>query len=404
MKYSKFLLVLGLLVCCSYTEIYSQKSLGENYNATKISLLTYSPGKKLYSVFGHSAIRIYDPMHNSDVVYNYGSFNFNQPGFYFRFLQGNLIYSLSSTQFDKVKQSLMLENRSLIETPLHLNYAEKVKLIKYLEINILPENRDYRYDFLYDNCATRIIDLLYKSTSDSLVLMPEVLPVETFRQLIKPYFLERPWVRIGIDLLMGIPADKTARLTEPAFLPDYLHLFVKNFQLKNAAPHKFAGTDIVHFQHYSVTDNRKLTPSMVLWPLFILFLIAMLIDSYVRFLFRKAGNIILFLTGLISLLLCYLWIFSHHSIFRFNPDLLWANPLILIAAFIKHTHNQPSYTELKKIILWFTGILVLLGILLSVIIERNTDLLAIGMLVLIITTDKLRSYTSASGNTGNSQV
>ncbi len=403
MKFAKFFLVIVLLLYFISNELFSQKKSQDNNNDIKVSLLTYSPGSRLYSVFGHSAIRIYDQANSSDLVYNYGTFQFDQSGFYLKFLHGNLIYSLSRTSFENVKQSLILENRSLIETPLVLNNIEKVRLIRYLENNILPENRDYRYDFLYDNCATRIIELLKKSTSDSLIIKPEVLPVKTFRQLLRPYLKNRPWVHMGIDLLMGIQADKMARLTEPAFLPDYLHLFVKNFQLQSPEnSHRLSRHDIIHFQSFSVQKAKKLTPSLFLWPLCLILLISALIDSHFRLLFQRIGNIILLLTGVISLLLYYLWIFPDHSIFRYNIDLLWAHPLLLLAAFMRHPKTRNRYTCLKIFFLLFTGIMATLGILVSIIVERNLDLTALGMIVLIILTEKLKSIYIVSHSTSNS--
>ncbi len=402
MKCAKLFLVIALLQYSNSNELLSQQNSQESYTDIKVSLLTYSPGSRLYSVFGHSAIRIYDPGNQSDLVYNYGTFQFDQAGFYLKFLHGNLIYSLSRTSFENAKQSLILENRSLIETPLILNKIEKTRLIRYLENNILPDNRDYRYNFLYDNCATRIIELLEKSTSDSLIIKPEVLPVKTFRQLLSPYLKSRPWVHMGIDLLMGIQADKMARLIEPAFLPDYLHLFVKNFQVQSPErSHRLSGHDIIHFQSFSAQKVKKLTPSLFLWPLCLLLLISTLIDSHFRWLFQRIGNIILLLTGVISLLLCYLWIFPDHTIFRYNIDLLWVNPLLILAAFMRHLKGQNRYTYLKIFFLLFTGIMAAFGIIASIIVERNLDLTSLGIMVLIVLIEKLRNIYIVSHSTTN---
>ena len=45
----------------------------------EISVLTCSPGKELYSLFGHTAIRVHDPEQDLDVVFNYGTFDFDTP-------------------------------------------------------------------------------------------------------------------------------------------------------------------------------------------------------------------------------------------------------------------------------------------------------------------------------------
>ena len=65
----------------------------------KISLLTCTPGAELYSAFGHTAIRITDSTSLTDYVFNYGTFNFEDPGFYTKFIRGKLLYYLSVENF-----------------------------------------------------------------------------------------------------------------------------------------------------------------------------------------------------------------------------------------------------------------------------------------------------------------
>ena len=47
----------------------------------QVSLITCAPGTELYSVFGHTALRIVDSAANTDIIYNYGTFNFDDPDF-----------------------------------------------------------------------------------------------------------------------------------------------------------------------------------------------------------------------------------------------------------------------------------------------------------------------------------
>jgi len=221
--------------------------------------------------------------------------------------------------------------------------------------------------------------------------------------LLDPYLRPRPWIHMGIDLLMGTSADKVARFTEPAFLPDYLHLIIKNYKLKdNKVPVRLSRNDIVHVKNYQATRIKKLTPSIILWPLFILSLISFMVDSYFRPLLCQIGNLILFITGLTSLLLSYLWIFSDHFIFRYNVDLLWLNPLLLIVAFVKYPKLQVKRTKLNQLILLFTITLVAIGIIASLIIERNLNLTALGMAMLVVITDKLRSIRRTINSTSKS--
>lgn len=343
-------------------------------DGVKISLLTYSPGQELYSLFGHSALRVYDPQHQSDMVYNYGTFDFSQPHFYFKFIKGNLEYSLSVVPFSYVKESAILENRALIESPLILTPGEKERITGFLQFNARPENRNYLYDFQYNNCSNRILEVLSVQIMDSLVLSPEVLPESTFRKFLNPYLDHRPWVHTGVDLLLGSRADRLTRQTEAAFLPDYLHLFIKNYRVLR--PHgkvKLAGTDKVLVRNYQLPEKPKITPGLIFWTLALLMGLSVVIDSYVRKFFLALGNLFLIIPGILSLILLFLWIFPEHPVFSNNLDVLWANPLLLIIFFTRKYRTR----ILLKILLLLSLFLVLMGILGTLLIEHNTMLTAL---------------------------
>ena len=178
-----------------------------------VSLLTYSPGSELYTLFGHSALRIRNTHTGDDEVYNYGTFDFEQPHFYPRFIQGNLLYCISSSEYKREMRYAKRHFTRVIETPLTLDDIEKRNLLNFLNTNLLPENRNYRYDFLYDNCATRLLDVLERVIPSGLSVPAEALPIQTFRQLLHHYTRQRPWSELGIDLLMGLPSDRMAQAT-----------------------------------------------------------------------------------------------------------------------------------------------------------------------------------------------
>src|SRR5690606_19067908 len=130
------------------------------------------PGERLFEAFGHSAVRVKDPLHHIDFVYNYGTFNFNQPNFYINFAKGYLEYYLSKTTFDRFEQVYRYYNRSISEQVLNLSYPQKQEIFFFLEQNALPENRYYFYDYLYDNCSTRIRDAFEEVLGKALEFDP----------------------------------------------------------------------------------------------------------------------------------------------------------------------------------------------------------------------------------------
>ena len=134
----------------------------------RISLITISPGNQLYTRFGHSAIRINDPQQELDIVYNYGTFDFDTPGFYTKFLRGKLLYFLSVYSFDRMVRTYEYFNQSVYEQELNLTFEQKIAVYNFLNWNYLPDNRYYLYDFFYDNCSSRIRDVFQDVVKENL--------------------------------------------------------------------------------------------------------------------------------------------------------------------------------------------------------------------------------------------
>ena len=134
----------------------------------RISILTCSPGEELYSTFGHSAIRVTDSVSHNDIVYNYGTFNFDEPGFYTKFIRGKLSFYLSTDDFDSFISDYREEKRDITEQVLNLTCAEKYNVVMLLQTNMMALNRTYKYDFTFDNCTTRLRDLLEKIPDTSI--------------------------------------------------------------------------------------------------------------------------------------------------------------------------------------------------------------------------------------------
>ena len=194
----------------------------EYFKRYRISLLTYDQGTELYSIFGHSAIRVIDDSLHQDYVYNYGTFSSNNSTFYIDFLKGRLPYRLSKAPTRYVIKHNLKEGRRLIENSFLLNKTETKKLIGILEVNYLPHNREYYYDFFYDNCATRILQVIDTATNFKLnKSYHNYIPI-SFRKHTNIYLKTKSWIRLGINFLMGFLSDMKTTGEETAFLPDHL--------------------------------------------------------------------------------------------------------------------------------------------------------------------------------------
>ena len=199
-------------------------------DSAKCSLLTCSAGEEIYSLFGHTALRYEDPARGIDVVFNYGMFSFRVPHFALRFALGETDYQLGVTEFSRFAAEYQWDERDVWQQTLNLTSREKQRLWEALTENYRPENRTYRYNFFYDNCATRPRDRIeacvdgrveYAAAQDSTAT------VCTWRDLLHRYTEGHPWARFGINLCIGSRADKPASYREQMFVPFYLQQYLR---------------------------------------------------------------------------------------------------------------------------------------------------------------------------------
>ena len=194
-------------------------------DSIRISLLTCASGEEIYSLFGHTAIRYENYTRGIDAVFNYGIFNFNAPNFILRFALGETDYQLGVTDYERFAAEYYYLERDVWQQELNLTPAEKKKLVALLEENYRPENRVYRYNFFYDNCATRPRDLIEKSIDGTLQYADNMTDTNTgtsFRDLLHKYSKGHPWSRFGMDLCMGSQADKPISRRLMMFVPFYV--------------------------------------------------------------------------------------------------------------------------------------------------------------------------------------
>ena len=224
--YSIFSLFL-LLLPCGQTTANSNDSI-------RLSLLTCAPGEEIYSLFGHTAIRYENPSQGVDVVFNYGLFSFDTPNFIFRFSLGETDYQLGATNYSHFAGEYAFFGRSVWQQTLNLTNEEKIDLIRLLQENHRPENRVYRYNFFYDNCATRPRDKIEESIAGKVIYPTEPQDgSRSFRDIVHQYCKEHPWARFGIDLCIGSEADQPITQRQMMFAPFYLMDAFAGAQIKN---------------------------------------------------------------------------------------------------------------------------------------------------------------------------
>ncbi len=190
-------------------------------DSIRVSLLTCAPGSEIYSLFGHMALRYVDVASGEDVVYNYGMFSFDTPGFVLRFVRGETDYQLGRAPYDFFVWQYALRGSSVYQQVLDLDPAEKRKLGELLETNYRPANRTYRYNYFYDNCTTRARDRVEECIEGNVVY-PSGISGLSFRDIVHRYTQGHAWDELGIDLCLGSEADVPIDARQQMFAPFFL--------------------------------------------------------------------------------------------------------------------------------------------------------------------------------------
>ena len=296
----------------------------------EISIYTLGPFQaELYSAFGHSAYRVFDPVHEWDMIYNYGIFDFNQPNFYLNFAKGDPFYMLGVQHYEQFKNVAIGENRSIVQQVLNLNQEEKQDLFNFLQWNAQPENRNYYYNYIYDNCATKIRDVI-----DSLFVgqvqydYSYVIDGATFRDLMDMYLEEQAWGDFGIDICLATGIDKVATGYHYMYIPDYVEKAFSGARVVTDSMEKPLIKETIKIYEPGPTSTQKklITPLLVLIILFLLFVFITYKDIKKGKRTNWADVILFSVVGIMGWLLFYLWFFTNH-ISQNNFNLLWAIPI-----------------------------------------------------------------------------
>ncbi|MBN2167547.1 MAG: DUF4105 domain-containing protein [Marinilabiliaceae bacterium] len=327
----------------------------------QISLITCGPGNDLYAKFGHSAIRLNDSINNIDWVFNYGTFDFDTPNFYLKFINGNLNYMLSVSKFDPFIRYYFFNKRTVSEQILDLNFEEKKKLTQLLIENAKPENKFYRYDFFFDNCATKIRDIVFKSIEGEIILHNIKGENSTFRNLFSSYLNNSTWTKFGIDILLGSKTDLQTDTWQEMFLPNYLDYHFKNAIVKRDSSEKpLIKTEkkIISFNNELSKTSFRFSPSIVFGILLICVILFSILFTNNTIIIRTFDIILFLATGLSGLLILYMWFFTSHQIVSMNYNILWANPLNILILWI---------TQKKYFNSIFSTVIIIISVLLLVV-------------------------------------
>lgn len=347
----RYLLAIALLLCSLST-----------LAAPKISLLTCGPTDDyVFYLYGHTAIRVQQD--GQDMVYNYGYFSLEQKNFEINFILGKPMYSLGVVGFNDFLWEYSSQGRSVVEQELNLTDAEATMLADKLAWNAQPENRDYKYSFYFDNCATRPRDLLEEAVGGiNYRLDPATLP--TFREGIREKSHTAVWYTMGADMCLGWKTDQQMQLRDAAFLPSYLEKEL------DSALRRDNNEPLVTNKVVWIEQTKEITNPYEKWriPTIIFALLGALLliqtKSNLQIWYRK---VIYFLLGFCGLIVWFLAVVSEHPHTFPNVNMLLMHPLWFVLAI---TASNKKWIKSNKWLYFGNFVAIVIYLLLGIFLQE----------------------------------
>ena len=325
------------------------------------SVLTVGPGAEFYESFGHIAIRICDSLQDLDIVFNYGSFDFSEPHFYYKFASSQLNYFVMPQSYAEFIFEYQFYGRSIYEQRLLLSYGELDRLFRALIENLKPENMYYRYDIFRDNCATRVHNIIMENVRNDRKQGRLRTKTEniTIRDLIYKYTAEKElWWRFGVDVVLGARCDRRLTTEQLVMMPLEMMAQYDTMLLSDGRP--LTGPTVQLSPQTRFVNDTPVSPTLVFLLLFIIVLILSLMAPSRGWSLRWLDGILFGAAALISLLILFLWFGSNHWCAKWNFNILWANPMFFWLLFRLRKDNK----GIRKVLLacmalvalmWFIG-------------------------------------------------
>lgn len=328
-------------------------------DSVEIGLITCSPHEEVYSLYGHSALRVHNLKTGDDVVYNWGIFNFSKPFFVLRFVFGLTDYELDTMPFDAFCNYYRYWGSSVTEQVLDLTAEEKENIQQALAENLLPENKIYRYNFFYDNCSTRPRDIIERSLSGKTHYTGLQDDIHSYRELVRTCTRNHPWATFGNDILLGIKADRKLISREEEFLPEKLMNHIqgaKTYGFGNYKPLVKETRIIVPPGVQFIESDFPVSPLTCSLLLLVLSGIIFCLEWKRKKTFKAWDITLMIAQGLAGLVLTAM-IFSQHPTVSINFQLFLLNPLPLFYIFsvVKGGKTYYWHALFTMIVLFYIG-------------------------------------------------
>ncbi len=375
----RFLISFTVLLALSalHSVAYAEEDILPEQTATdtlsldnvEISLVTCEPYDRVYSLYGHTGLRIHDQSTGLDVLANWGIFEMKKRFFVLRFMFGLTDYKMEIEPWEGFCERYLSYGSGVQEQVLNLNADEKQRLIAAVRENYKPENRYYRYNYFYDNCTTRVRDIIEESV-DGKIVYPETDAPKSYRDLIHEWNGDHLWARWGNDFLLGVKADHKTTSKEAHFLP---YRLFRDFGAAHIVSKGVAGRTLVKTTRWAVpsmhvsdggtfVDNWLLRPLSVAVALVLVLLAVIGVERKRKKRLWQFDACVLVVTGIMGLVLLAM-VFSQHPTVSLNFQILVFNPLsLLFVVPITKSLRQGKPSPYLAVLVWMVAIGILLGV------------------------------------------
>lgn len=380
----RLILLFGLIFASIFGVQAAENETIVSPPSVKVSVLTCGPSDvEPFLLYGHSAVRVQHA--DQDWVYNYGLFSFDQPHFLYNFAMGQPLYCVGAVPFDQFIYEYTVHGRSIVEQSLNISTDEALAIEEYLQWNIQPQNRDYLYSFFYDNCATRVRDLIHRCVGH--IDAPNLGEMPTFREAIDELTPSAPWYTLGCNLALGLETDRALTAETATFLPHYLEKYLdKAVHPKSGEPLVSARVELAPQTHpIASAPSAWQAPHVMMLFVLILFIYSQRYAS--GWLHQVLRSLIFTIIGIGGIVLWFLVFASHHPHTTLNFNALVLTPLyLLLAVTIWFTRCR----RFNNWVYFINFVAIIVGIFGGILLQTLPTM--VYLLAMLIVSDHIRQY------------
>ena len=357
-------------------------------DSIRISLVTCSPGTEVYEVYGHTALRVEIPSMGVDVVVNYGLFSFEAPNFVWRFIKGETDYMVGTIGYPIFEREYTCRGSSVTLQTLNLDLEEKERLVYLLNENLRPENREYRYNFLYNNCSNKAGNMVKEALTLPIVPIESRVEGTTYRDILHEYTQSYPWLQFGIDYLLGFEADLPVDPSQQMFAPEYLMYYTSVSELQGDSlcyPYVVEQRVVEPLVPQDELTGFMLSPVQVM----ILFLLIVALVCTLEILLEHRqwwfDIVLLTLQGIMGCVVAFLFFCSEHPAVGSNLHVIYLNPLpLLFMPFIIYSTVKRRVSPLYYVLALLMVVFLVVSFLHFQYIQLASYLFVIALLMRVL--------------------